>query len=214
MATTQSNSPRLIVKGIKTFRGHDGTGLNAMLYFDGKKTCEIFDSAHGGEWEMNWFGTTRDERNKIKAEVEAYVATLPTKFTSINLSADHLSSSPAKVRTDLACPKCDGQIEESEGLGSGTGEGQVYVGDLFCRKCNCLYAFMGNTIQSFVDLVVEEQELDKTFKRKCKKSTLIRCKGYAETEYLEFKVTYNPALKPKIMAKYPDCIEIINERYQ
>jgi hypothetical protein len=37
------------LKGIKTFQGMEGTGLNANIYWDGKKIGNIIDDGDGGE---------------------------------------------------------------------------------------------------------------------------------------------------------------------
>ena len=36
------------VKGVKTFRGMEGTGWECSLYKDGKKIGTVLDDAHGG----------------------------------------------------------------------------------------------------------------------------------------------------------------------
>jgi len=42
------------VKGVKTFRGHDGIGVNANLYHGKKKIAEVHDGAYGGALEVHW----------------------------------------------------------------------------------------------------------------------------------------------------------------
>lgn len=205
-----ASAARLVVKNIKTFRGHDGVGLNATLYFDGKKVCEVLDDAHGGEWDFHWIDGY-DSNSKIAAEVRAYVSTLPTKFTYLDMRADYMFDKPSHVRTDVKCLKCEGDIEECDGTPND--HTKIFRGHLYCRKCNILYEFLGNTLESFINLAVEEHELNKVYKRKCKTHTLIRRKGCREGEYFEFKVAYSPATKAKILEKYPDTIEIINERF-
>jgi hypothetical protein len=43
------------LKGIKTFRGTDGDGLNATLYRDGVKVAFILDEGNGGDMHLQWF---------------------------------------------------------------------------------------------------------------------------------------------------------------
>lgn len=62
---------RLTVKGIKTFRGMEGHGLNTTLYLDNKKVCFVIDDANGGCFNYQ-------VSDKVKfAEIEKYIKTLP-----------------------------------------------------------------------------------------------------------------------------------------
>ena len=47
--TKQEFLERATVKNLKQFRGHDGPGYSATIYFDKKPMCEVFDDAWGGE---------------------------------------------------------------------------------------------------------------------------------------------------------------------
>tara|TARA_S200002703_G_scaffold89991_2_gene77643 strand:- start:405 stop:896 length:492 start_codon:yes stop_codon:yes gene_type:complete len=47
--TKQEFLERATVKNFKQFRGHDGPGYSATIYFDKKPMCEVFDDAWGGE---------------------------------------------------------------------------------------------------------------------------------------------------------------------
>jgi len=42
------------VKGVKTFRGHEGLGYNATLYRGNKKVAFVYDDASGGELAIEW----------------------------------------------------------------------------------------------------------------------------------------------------------------
>ena len=42
------------LKNLKTFKGHDGTGINADVYIYGKKCFSVFDAAYGGELEIEY----------------------------------------------------------------------------------------------------------------------------------------------------------------
>ena len=208
--------PRLIVKNIKTFNGHDGVGLDATLYFDGKKVCSVFDDARGGEVEYRWTDGP-DWNSEIAKQVREYVSTQPTKFIACNMTADHLKGTGSHARPDLNCPKC-GKNTVTECEGFKEPDRMLWAGELFCTDCNEVLEFVGNTLDSFINLAVEIAEVEKTFKRKCKTGTLIRRAGFEESEYIELKqggkkVVYTPEFKTVIMKAYPDCIEIINERF-
>jgi len=45
---------QLTLKGIKTFQGMEGYGLNATLYFKGKKAAFVLDEGCGGEMMYHW----------------------------------------------------------------------------------------------------------------------------------------------------------------
>jgi|9_EtaG_2_1085328.scaffolds.fasta_scaffold03099_9 hypothetical protein len=47
--TKQEFLERATVKNLQQFRGHDGQGYSAKIYFDKKPMCEVFDDAWGGE---------------------------------------------------------------------------------------------------------------------------------------------------------------------
>jgi len=42
------------VGNIKTFKGMEGAGFNAVLYRDGKKVAFVIDSGNGGECDFQW----------------------------------------------------------------------------------------------------------------------------------------------------------------
>ena len=42
------------VKGVKTFEGMEGYGINANLYFEGKKVAFILDEGNGGCLDVRW----------------------------------------------------------------------------------------------------------------------------------------------------------------
>ena len=43
------------VKGVKSFEGHDGIGINANFYYGKKKIAHVHDGAYGGELEVHYF---------------------------------------------------------------------------------------------------------------------------------------------------------------
>ena len=64
-----NKASRITLKGVKTFKGRDGYGLNATLCFDGKKVAEILDEGNGGEVRYYWNNTVEDT-------VKEYIASL------------------------------------------------------------------------------------------------------------------------------------------
>ena len=67
----------LTVKNVKTFRGMEGDGFNANLYFDNKKICFVMDSANGGEYDYEWEGKTMEDRRKHEALFKDFIKALP-----------------------------------------------------------------------------------------------------------------------------------------
>lgn len=63
---------RAKVRNVKMFRGHDGMGYNAVLYFDGKRVALAINLANGGET----FYQDVADRELLEA-VEAYAAAMP-----------------------------------------------------------------------------------------------------------------------------------------
>jgi hypothetical protein len=68
-------SPRLTLKGIKTFKGMDGVGLNVDIYFDGKKVAFGLDEGCGGGMYFQWLVPAKQD------EVDTFI-------TSLNIPAD------------------------------------------------------------------------------------------------------------------------------
>lgn len=58
------------LKGVKTFRGMDGLGLNATLCRDGKPVAFILDEGRGGEVDFDW----KDAKQGNSAEEELFKA--------------------------------------------------------------------------------------------------------------------------------------------
>ncbi|GEM_PF-2820841 len=45
---------KFTLKGVKTFLGREGYGVNATLYYEGKKVAFLLDSGNGGELSVDW----------------------------------------------------------------------------------------------------------------------------------------------------------------
>jgi|GEM_PF-4819073 len=92
------------LKRVKTFRGHDGVGLDCDLYVDGKKVCRVFDSAHGGENEYQAYGNSPEEYKanyKIINDLEEYAKTLPKKKFGSELGGGEYSQDLGSIINDL-----------------------------------------------------------------------------------------------------------------
>lgn len=70
----------LSIKGLKTFRGMDGIGVNANLYYKSKKVAFILDEGCGGcldiKWEINRNSEGHYNRTPISIEAEKYIDNL------------------------------------------------------------------------------------------------------------------------------------------
>jgi hypothetical protein len=83
---------KIELKKVKTFRGHDGVGLDCDLYVDGKKIAHVFDDARGGEVEYEAYGPGPDfqANRKILQDLETYAKTLPEIKLPANLGGGSL----------------------------------------------------------------------------------------------------------------------------
>ena len=77
---------RITLKKVKTFKGMDGVGLNADVYFDGKKVAEALDEGCGGDMWIQWLDRSMEKvvadyitSLNIPAEVVSYPS-VPTTF--------------------------------------------------------------------------------------------------------------------------------------
>lgn len=65
----------LELKAVKTFIGSDGYGLNANLYYKGKKVAFVLDEGNGGEL-MVYFAD-KDKQEKVLAVANRYYEKYP-----------------------------------------------------------------------------------------------------------------------------------------
>lgn len=66
---------KITLKKVKTFKGHEGVGLNCDVYINGTKCLEVIDNANGGEW--YFYPEPNDKAQALIAEWDAYLKTLP-----------------------------------------------------------------------------------------------------------------------------------------
>jgi len=79
-------APKIQLKNVQTFEGHDGIGLNADVWIDGVKCMHVHDGAYGGQMEYHNFCYKNPKADEIKLLIkkfEDYIKTLPpTQFIS------------------------------------------------------------------------------------------------------------------------------------
>jgi len=66
-----------------------------------------------------------------------------------------------------------------------------------------------------IDLLVEEAELAKEYRRMCRNKTVFRFKGAPADEWREISVPFTPHIKAKVLEKHGDKIEeFLNDRIE
>ena len=78
--------PKVVLKNVKTFMGHDGTGLNADIWINGINCMHVYDGAYGGEFEYteNTYNNPKAEQVKKNiALLNEYVDQLPEEDSGI-----------------------------------------------------------------------------------------------------------------------------------
>jgi hypothetical protein len=76
--------PKVVLKNVKTFNGHDGTGLNADVWINGINCMHVFDGAYGGEFEYTENIYNNPNAEQVKKNIEMlneYVNQLPEQET-------------------------------------------------------------------------------------------------------------------------------------
>lgn len=79
-AAAAAAGPAYTLKGVKTFRGMDGHGLNATLCRDGKPVCDLVDEGSGGMMFFRWLDQRHGESKEeglFKAFIEGERARIP-----------------------------------------------------------------------------------------------------------------------------------------
>lgn len=73
------DTPQIELKKIKTFKGMEGTGLNAEVWVDGVRTAYVIDDASGSiEFDFTVYNRPMFER------LQAYVKSLPPREISLD----------------------------------------------------------------------------------------------------------------------------------
>ena len=76
--------PNVQLKNVRTFAGHDGTGLNADIWINGINCMHVFDGAYGGEFEYTENTYNNPKAEQVKANIQLlddYIAQLPPQDT-------------------------------------------------------------------------------------------------------------------------------------
>ena len=78
-------APKVELKNVKTFEGHDGLGLNADVWINGINCMHLFDGAYGGEYEytMNTYNNPKADQVRTNVQLlDDYIATLPEETST------------------------------------------------------------------------------------------------------------------------------------
>jgi len=79
--------PRIELKCVKTFEGHEGQGLNADIWINGIKCMHVYDGAYDGAYEFTTLKTKNDKKNVLIDEnialLEKYVEQLPKEEANL-----------------------------------------------------------------------------------------------------------------------------------
>jgi hypothetical protein len=64
------NKPKVELKSVKTFEGHDGIGLSADVWINGVKCMVVFDDARGSEMDYTYCGYGTLNEKQILANIK------------------------------------------------------------------------------------------------------------------------------------------------
>jgi hypothetical protein len=85
-----SDANKYEVAKIKTFRGMEGEGLNAVLLKNGKKVADILDEGNGGEMYYDWIDMNKGvEEGQFQAFVEFQRGKIPADKVDADGFNDH-----------------------------------------------------------------------------------------------------------------------------
>lgn len=92
------NNSKFSVKGVKTFIGREGYGVNANLYYNNKKVAFLLDSGNGGCLDIDWTIITKNNKpiypelvQQAKKYLDDIIISLP--YTTWNeLGEDYIQS--------------------------------------------------------------------------------------------------------------------------
>ncbi len=97
--------PRVELKNVKTFEGHDTMmGFNADVYVDGVKCTHVHDSAHGGCYEYSDYTYENPKAELIKEKLtllDAYIASPPEEPMVINDESYMRDGKQVTIKIDL-----------------------------------------------------------------------------------------------------------------
>lgn len=79
--------PKVVLKNVKTFQGHDGQGLNADVWIDGVNCMHVFDGAYGGQFEYTENTYNNPKSKLVESNIKIlneYVKQLPEQDFEFN----------------------------------------------------------------------------------------------------------------------------------
>jgi hypothetical protein len=71
---------------------------------------------------------------------------------------------------------------------------------------------VGDVLEKWIE-ARQEKKVQAQIKGWCKKKIVFRTKDTPEGQYRTLPMTWSPTLKPVLQARYPDLVEIVNERF-
>jgi hypothetical protein len=222
------------LKNIKSFKGHEGEPCyQGALHGPAGKVGEWSDDSWGGAMRIDF--VNKAEEDKFVAWATTYLPTLK------NFDGKPYDPSAMTVWDiiETAVSEMNCQIQEEKELQAAAKKGiAYYLPDTRSSDGKTLYAvnapFTPENVAAlrkrhpelleivnerlglpFIDAAAYQQaEEDKRFKRMCKSTTLFTVRqpdGVVKT--MQSKLPFSAALKASLQARYPNLVEIINERY-
>jgi hypothetical protein len=72
---------------------------------------------------------------------------------------------------------------------------------------------LGMSADLYISLMLDDYELEQQMKRWCKKSTVVKLPEHKDGEWIKLNQPYSPEIAKMVREKYPNVVEIANERY-
>lgn len=94
-------TPHYAVRHVKTFRGMEGTGVNARLYRDGRCVALVIDDATGGETRFAWVDEATRDRGTLTTPEERRLVDFCRTLPKTKVDADEIETTPAIYVDDL-----------------------------------------------------------------------------------------------------------------
>jgi hypothetical protein len=219
------------IKGIKSFKGHDGEPLSqGNLYLGAKKVCEWSDDSWGGSMRVHF--VSKEAEAAFLPVARAYLAARPDILgRPYDLAAMHDDAVTAEAVERLSYVA----VEEAQMRKLCKNKLVIRVKskregaepDLFTM--NCMF-----TDQEVARLKAEQPGLVEIvnarfgaplkvgsaahaaaeadfYRKECQKKLMIITDVDGQRTVLTFKVAYSPAMALQVRAKYPRIICILNE---
>ena len=72
---------------------------------------------------------------------------------------------------------------------------------------------LGMSADYYISMMVDDYLLEQQLKRWCKKSTVVKLPEHKDGEWIKLNHPYSPEVAKIVREKYPNVVEILNERY-